>query len=257
MTIINEVRKWLDDTGYPLEMRTASAFRAAGFEVTQSSYYVDEETSKAREMDVEAISISALGCVDVRFFVECKAGSKPWALLCSEDTLRNYNHFRAFGAMSGPSRTNLVRKNVEGGLINEYPWLTKHGVVAAYSIRQAFSGEKDTAYAAAMNVAKACEAHVSHSKYLNFAFPIIVIDAPLIQCTLDTKGEIVLQEVQEGEFLFTGHGLGPCIRILTTSRLTPFSEQAKVVARQLHQEFAAEEDNLLAEMEESERERGV
>jgi len=35
-TVIDSVRTWLDQQGFPLEMRTASAFRA-GFDVRQSS----------------------------------------------------------------------------------------------------------------------------------------------------------------------------------------------------------------------------
>ena len=36
-------------------MKTAAAFRAAGFEVRQSSYYIDQETGKGREIDVLAM----------------------------------------------------------------------------------------------------------------------------------------------------------------------------------------------------------
>jgi hypothetical protein len=82
MTTIPKVREWLEKQGYSLEMEAASEFRKVGFEVTQSSYYIDPETAKPREIDVEAISGSSLGFVDVRFFI-CKSSDKPWVLLCS------------------------------------------------------------------------------------------------------------------------------------------------------------------------------
>ena len=50
--MIPKVRNWLETQGYTLEMRAASAFRAIGFDVRQSSHYDDPETGKSREIDV-------------------------------------------------------------------------------------------------------------------------------------------------------------------------------------------------------------
>src|SRR6476469_3471123 len=73
-SVISAVRTWLDKQGFPLEMRTASAFRAAGFDVRQSSYYVDAETGKAREIDVIAYDPDPLmlGLTRIVFVLECK-----------------------------------------------------------------------------------------------------------------------------------------------------------------------------------------
>jgi hypothetical protein len=93
--MIPKVREWLDAQGFTLEMRTASAFRAAGFEVRQSSHYIDPETGKGREIDVVAADPDVLGVVDITFVVECKSSKKPWVLLCSPDTVVGYDRLFA------------------------------------------------------------------------------------------------------------------------------------------------------------------
>jgi hypothetical protein len=49
-----QIRDWLQNQGYPLEMRTAANYTNAGFRVVQSSYYQDPESSDWREIDVVA-----------------------------------------------------------------------------------------------------------------------------------------------------------------------------------------------------------
>lgn len=245
MTMIDNVREWLETQGYSLEMQTASAFRAVGFEVRQSTYYTDPETQKPREIDVQVIDRSMIGLIDVRFFVECKSGGKPWVLFCSADTLKGYNRVFAFGAMSKRALDFFVSVT-KIQLLKKYPWFLKDEVVAGYSLRQAFSKEVDSAYAAAVSVAKASHNHVydtkSNSHRLHFAFPVIVVDTPLIRCSLDASGQVDLQEVEQGEFLFGGHQLGTCIRIVTHGYLPTFAKDAKQVADQLKEDLKSEED---------------
>jgi hypothetical protein len=217
--MIPKVREWLDARGFTLEMRTASAFRAAGFEVRQSSIYIDPKTGKAREIDVLAIDPDVLRIVDIRFIVECKSTKKPWVLLCSPDTLAGYHRVSAFASVSEQARFVLVDRL--SGLLDKLPWLRKEGLIG-YSVRQALSDAK-VAYAAASTIAKACDNFVSgvdrYSAPLSFGFPVIVIDGPLIQCWLGENGHVQLEEVEQGEFLFflggLSHDFGICIRVVT------------------------------------------
>ena len=59
--MLENVRKWVLDQGYPLEMRTALAFRKGGFEVHQSEIHYDETAGKTREIDVVAIDCNYRG----------------------------------------------------------------------------------------------------------------------------------------------------------------------------------------------------
>ena len=85
----NKVLEWIKKTGFPLEMQAASAFRAAGFEVRQSYTYPDPQSDKGREIDVLAQDPDWIGVIEVSFVLECKASSKPWVVLTSEDALAN------------------------------------------------------------------------------------------------------------------------------------------------------------------------
>jgi hypothetical protein len=73
-----QIRNWLQTQGYPVEMRSAAAYRDAGSRVVQSSYYQDPESSDWREINVvadrtwiaaETNSVPIL----IMFVAECKA----------------------------------------------------------------------------------------------------------------------------------------------------------------------------------------
>lgn len=247
--MISKVSEWLNEQGFTLEMRTASAFRAAGFEVRQSSYYIDRESGKGREIDVVAWDPDHLGIIEITFVVECKSSKKPWVLLCSPDTLVGYNRCRAFGALSEKSFETLIRRIME--LVERWPWLKKSGM-AAYSVRQALS-DSDVAYAAAVAVAKATNSYVNKadSGYVSpyvFAFPIIVVNSPILQCTLAEDGQIEVVEVEEGEWLFLAklpEYFGTCIRIMSLERLPVFVREAKAFALQIREDLKAEQDQVI------------
>lgn len=245
--MVDKVREWVNTQGYSLEMQTASAFRAVGFDVRQSTYYTDPETKKPREIDVVAINQSMRGYVDVRFFVECKSGEKPWVLFCSADTLKGYNRLFAFAAMSEHA-IEFFCSPASFELLKKYSWFMKNDVIAAYSLRQAFTKEIDFAYAAAIGVEKAsychCQANCNRPS-LHFAFPVIVVDTPLIRCSLDANGKMELQEVEQGEFLFSGHYLGTCIRIVTLRHLPKFAREAIEVSKQLKDDLQGEEEKMM------------
>jgi hypothetical protein len=242
--MITKVREWLETQGFSLEMRTASAFRAAGFAVRQSSYYVDSETGKAREIDVLAIDPDFYGITEIHFIVECKSSTKPWVLLCSPYTLMGYNRLFALSASSAKARDVMAQEVVLKRLI-KFPWYRKEGLMTGYALRQAFS-DTDVAYAAAIGVSKACAAFVQQNKSYAFGFAVIVIDAPLIRCFLAENGDVQLEEAQEGEFLFSGHELGACIRVVTATHLPAFALEARQVAAELRAVLKSEEDKIRA-----------
>jgi hypothetical protein len=122
--------------------------------------------------------------------------------------------------------------------------------MVAYSLRQAFS-EKDLAYSAALSVAKATDDRVRSEEgfipNLDFAFPVIVVNSPLILCSLDENGEIHLEETDRGEFLFHADppkNFGTCIQVVTIGGLPAFAAEAKIVAGQLRTHLKSEVDRI-------------
>lgn len=78
------VQEWLEAQGYPLEMRTAAAFRLAGFRAVQGVYYQDPETDAWREIDVVADIPEVYRSARIVFVAECKSSrDKPWLLFTS------------------------------------------------------------------------------------------------------------------------------------------------------------------------------
>jgi hypothetical protein len=251
--MLSKVVAWLDEQGFTLEMRTAEAFRAAGFAVRQSSQYVDAESGKSREIDVLAIDRDHLwGAIEIAFVIECKSSKTPWVLLCSSDTLVNYNRLQAFAVLSEKALGALVKRIV--GLVDRWPWFRKDGP-GAYSVRQAFS-HSDAPYTAAVSVAKAStswvRAVVQEGKvpYV-FAFPVVVTDAPLIRCDLDPASGIRAVDVQEGEWLFFAKlpdQFATCVRVLTLDHLPHFVSEARQYVANIREELKNEEEQHLLSM---------
>ena len=213
-------------------MRTASAFREAGFEVTLSSLYTDPDTQKPREIDVLALFPDYVGVTRIAFIVECKSSKKPWLLLCDPGVLTGNNRFHAFAHVNKNTIEAMVEEPVFGTLLN-HPWFRKNELTG-YSLRSAFS-ERDVAYDAATSVAKASMDFIKSAEdYQQFlALPVIVVDSPLICCSLDRHGEIHCKEVTQGEVFFKYGQEKPfrtCIRVVTQAALTEFAREAWQVA---------------------------
>lgn len=243
----NKVLEWIKKTGFPLEMEAASAFRSAGFEVRQSFTYPDPQSEKGREIDVLAQDPDCMGVIEISFVLECKASSKPWVVLTSEDALSNYNRFFAFAITSGAARTALIDKSVKEGHLETYLKRPSRG---GYGFRQALGKNDDVAYAAAIGALKACRGIAydrtsSTIPRLAFAFPVIVVDSPLFECSIEGDGELHLQEVKESEFLFSAHipdEVGCCIKVIKNERLADFATQAKHLVDAIRRSLKDEED---------------
>lgn len=248
--MIDTVQKWLEGEGFPLEMHVAATFRKVGFEVRQSSHYVDAETGKGREIDVVARDPDPMGIVEIYFAIECKSSKKPWVLLASPDTLSGYNRIFTLGVLSEKAVDAFAQRISE--FLKTLPWLRKEGV-AGYAFRQAFGGQSDHAYSAAVSAGKACQYLVrpperGYVAPFVLAFPVVVVDAPLIQCVLGRGGRLNLQEVDEGEFLFFAHlptYFGSCIRVVTLEHLPVFAREAKRAAEQFRAALKPEEEKIV------------
>ena len=201
IVLTQKVLKWLKKTGFPLEMETAAAFRAAGFEIRQSYSYPDPQSDKGREIDVLAIDPDFIGVIEISFVLECKSSKKPWVVLTSEDALANYNRLFAFAVTSEAARKSLVSRLPEFGAFKPYISRPSQG---GYGFRQAFSENNDPAYTAAIGVIKACaglarDRQEAKIPSLSFVFPVIVVDSPLFECSLKSDGGLELKEVEESK----------------------------------------------------------
>lgn len=247
----NNVLEWLRKTGFPLEMETASALRAAGFDIRQSFSYSDPQSDKGREIDVLAVDHDIVGLIDISFVFECKSSKNPWIVLTSEDALENYNRLHSFAITSEAAKKSLTRRlNNQFGALKPYICRPSQG---GYGLKQALGGNNDTAYSAAIGVLKASSGvagvnRESQIPYLSFVFPVIVVDSPLFECSLKSDGDLELKEVEESEFLFSAHiphHVGTCIKIIKKERLKDFAKNAKTLAETIRMELKDDENKAL------------
>lgn len=235
--LANKVLEWINKTGFPLEMQAASAFRAAGFEIRQSYTYPDSQSDKGREIDVLAQDPDWVGVIEISFVLECKASSRPWVVLTSEDALANYNRVFALAITSKATKEALIEISSGEQFVSYLQRPSRCG----YGCRQALGGNDDIAYGAAISAVKACRGIATDSLFqslprLAFAFPVIVIDSPLFECSLGEGGELCLQEVEESEFLFSAHipdETGCCVKIIKKEKLADFAVKAKQMANEI------------------------
>lgn len=246
--LTEKIIDWLKTTGFPLEMEAASAFRAAGFDVRQSATFPDPQSDKGREIDVLAQDPDIIGVIEISFVIECKSSSKPWVVFTSDDALSGYNRLLAFGITSESARKVLADRISNLPLLGRY---IKRPAQGGYGFRQALGKESDPAYTAAIGALKACHGvaqnRISSSiPHLAFAFPVIVIDSPLFECSRKQDGELDLIAVSNSEFLFSAHipdYIGCCVKVITKEHLPDFAKWAKQLANTIREELKGEEAN--------------
>lgn len=246
--LLKRTLEWVETQGFPLEMKVAKTFRAAGFEVRQSGLYKDDLTSKYREIDLLVSYPDAMGVIQISLTIECKASRKPWLLFNTETASAGMSIYWMYSLMTQAAREALAdaaplasddrAKSIEAQF-ERLIWLKKNDV--SYAFRQAFT-DTDTAYTALSSSMKAASHHMrAERKYppIRFVFPLIVVDSPLFACKLGDSLAPELEEVASGEVLFTHperYEDVTCVRVVTLQHLTTFVMQARKEFAQLTRE---------------------
>lgn len=226
---VARVRRWLKDTGYQLELRTAAAFRATGLITEAARYYVAEDGETLREIDVVATGWNALPGADAAWLevvhvLECKgANDHPWVAFQGDDrfvrdedvlsTLRVDRRGGKFEKSTGEYDVNSLR--VEG--LHHAPllhWTNR----LAYAVTES-GGKAGQAYNAIRQVLSAVDGYArdmvddTTRPVVRVSVPIVVTAAPLVTCRLDDGGSILLEEVE---------------RVLLVGRLRPAAQMVGV-----------------------------
>lgn len=223
---------WLHKTGLPLELATQAAFRAGGFDVEHSTLYIDPDSGKGREIDVVAWRLSRDAQTFVQFNVECKASPNPWIVVCDRRHMQIQPHNGMLGTISRAMSDSKLR--LQAVVLHRAVFPLTHG---GYILRQAFSGDNDPAYSAAISVVKSTKSLLDEVPTLQDDFvsvqPVIVVDSKLFECEVGEDGSFALVETDVSCFSFTS--VGPAsgkitIRIATREGLPKLVQQCEEVA---------------------------
>lgn len=222
-----QIRKWLETQGYPLEMMVARLFRANRFRIVQSEYYKDADTGAQRETDITArVDHEFDGLlVRIEFVIECKSTpEKPWVLFTGGRGLADPARVaqRAASRLGSKALMQLCqRKDIQDLALFR---MHEH---SAYGMTQAFTTGNDVTFASATSVSKATSAEIAEvNEYSSVAspvclivIPLIVINAELAEAYLDDGGELVVARTNSGTLTWRHQLVGEPHTIIRVMRL--------------------------------------
>ena len=207
--LLVSARRWLRETGYPLELQVGRLFRSTGWETRHAQHYEDPREGKLRELDALATrsfsnsNFSVM--VDVSLAIECKSSKKPWIALSSPVGANLYLDLAA-GADS-LSRSALFVADVNGvqraKVFTTEPDVA-HGIVQAHGSDS--SSDPTHPFSALAAVLSACVGisrprqtqlleHGEGIQWISIVAPLIVLDGVLLQYSLADDGSDHLREV--------------------------------------------------------------
>jgi hypothetical protein len=213
-------QEFVEGSGFPLEVRTADAFRQAGFTTFSSMVYDDPITGDVGEIDLIAYDVAAFGGeanFQLTYVVECKSSARiPWLLF------RNPSG----GATAPPvvRRNSLLTSHGTEALLRGHApsWherlrLTSELQGVAYRVRDA-KENLDVPYKAVSGAIRAARAQIASTEQeyvlakdnrLSISFeivrPVVVVGAPLFFCDFGPTGQFTLTETERGTVLATSH----------------------------------------------------
>jgi len=226
-----KVKSWITEQGYPLEMLVAKKYREAGFQTTQSEYFVDPESGDNREIDVVAFRQAAIGEIIVRISVciECKVSNKhPWIIFTSEDT-----KIASPASIIQRPTTRLGYEFLNRISHNKYAHNTpffKLNKRNGHGLTEAFTNGKDNAYSSCISVAKCARSLIEKAETASnqqgpiceITLPIVLLEGKLFECHQDNT-DIEVNEITHSTLIWrnqasnAGHSI---ISVYTTKALT-------------------------------------
>jgi len=217
--IIENIRKYVEESGIPLEIDTSSKLKEYGWEIRNQSYYFDEDLMKPRTVDIHAAKLELLknNTLIDRFLttliIECKTSDKPWLFYTEkyedeEDHLVGYISW--LKTIKMPSYIHLFKKHeLYIGNFSHYFWHKNERISV---IGDVMHKGKDMLYEAACQVTKAL--NYDRNKLLELApkmslkpyaifYPIIVFSGKMFEIRKE-RAELDIEEIKYISYNFSG-----------------------------------------------------
>jgi hypothetical protein len=222
------IRDWLSTHGYPLKMRTARVFQQCGLHTTIQEFYRDGH--KHREIDVVGRLQSDLleplcaespdKLLECQILAACNASTEePWVAFSRDRSELNASEYHYKDRAANEVGRRLWDQ-AWPEITRDAPFLTS-GERVAYSVRCAFENrDQDAAFAATSDIidaaAKKARGAPRWQHYLRcrLIFPIVVIAAPLFECTLGSNNDTQLRSTDHISVYFRRRTLGDLFTIV-------------------------------------------
>lgn len=242
--IINDIKK----TGFPLELEISKQFTTRGWSVSHSSYYIDRDEHKGREIDLitDIHKSEFIGknkeYLEVNFslIIEIKqANEKPWVIFQTKAS--RFEWVSGFPRIF-KSEGFKIKKHEIARILAKYGSQNKEYL--GRSFYEAFTGNggRDDIFKALSGTVKAlnhfhesCSVHEANGngdRLLYLYEPVVVIKGKLFEATLNDNLELNINEVDYSQVNF--NYLSPnyeerryVVHIVTSNQLTNFIEVKK------------------------------
>jgi hypothetical protein len=232
-----QVKKWVEEQGYSLEMRVAKKFQENGFTVSQFEHFVDQESHSVRPGDVVVSLAKDIGnCkIVVKLFIECKysAKDKPWVIAVTSDKFDKFSFFSRILKGQHPSNWSNI-ETLQGRIVAKIIQAIDSNLGLdlfsiknpGYVIAETLTNQKDHAYEAIIQISKSVEAHDTETEetykqtlqvldgiddgpdhsslpsdiglFFSIAIPVVVINGQLYESYLGSNNEVEASEIHNG-----------------------------------------------------------
>lgn len=232
-----QVKKWIEEQGYSLEMRVAKKFQENNFAVSQFEHFIDQESGSVRPVDVVVSLAKDVGNsrIIVKLYIECKysAKDKPWVIVVTSDKFDKFSFFSRILKGHHPSNWSNIETLQGRATARIVQSLNSNSSLDIFSIRnpgyvvaESLTNQKDHAYEAIIQISKSVEAHDTETEetynktlqafddldedpdyikrppdfgiFLSIAIPVVVINGQLFESYLGKDNEVEVSEIQNG-----------------------------------------------------------
>lgn len=208
---LEKIRTWISQTGMPLEMRVAQAFRAKGLEVQQSVYFTDPTVGRRRETDVVAgrsESVTSDGRAHCRLVVECKnTTDKTWVAYVNDKPSIDIDLFWPSAAARSWWDDSATQVALSGQLLGDLAPAIAFKVATAHTSQTSDREQSYDALSAVTSAARGLLADWAAAQsrfvtswgppqFLGVVVPVVVISGRLVTARLSAGGDVEVAEAQ-------------------------------------------------------------
>lgn len=257
-----DITKWLNKSGYPLELFIASELKQRKYLTGKSELFIDVETGKNREIDVTGYHFGNFEGKDYfcarRLIFECKKSDKPILNLCADSDLKPIFYHQAFHGdperIATPDALAYIEYERSEDKKKE-SWIGSFSkkIPLGYSLVPAFGKSDQDIYSGIMGLIKASTyyrrlfaefaegerddltLHLDDRNNFEMQLAVMVIDAPIFDVFLDSDGYIevipsdwsVLKTQLPWDFNPHDSNEGYCIHIVSKAAVPMFLDSVE------------------------------
>lgn len=232
---VEGVRRWIEESGFALEMRAGRVAALHGFGVRQSMRY-DAEAEQAREIDLLIGGVERLGPAEfaVLAAIECKRTDAAWVAMQSGPPPWGWKTTVLARPTSHAMRAALDRLGVGVALDPLFERPTTFAVKVAHTREGGSAKSRDVVYDGARQAIDAASAFSKgDAAHYGMVFPVVVTSASLFSVTMDASAEMDVRPAQRAAMAIRHGGELAVFHVVTEEGLSDFLRDLRTLTDSL------------------------